>query len=148
MATGSPRVIAAVLRRRALQLEREVREAERQAGQRGLEIARQLSGGSFSRAQLRAMGHPYAARRPRPPADPAIVNRQTGRFQAAWKLQGPRKTAKGLVTKLVNNAPQAGALDRGTARMIARPIRVKLLALLALERRRLHDRAVRTALKG
>lgn len=145
---GSPAVIAVVLRRRALALEREVREAEKAAAQHALQIARMLSSGPYSSAQLRRMGHPYSAARPRPPADPAIINRQTGRFLAGWRIQGPRKTTKGLVTKLINDAPQAARLDRGTSRMIARPIRARIMALLAGERRRLHDRAIRKGLSG
>jgi hypothetical protein len=148
MPSGSPQQIALLLRRKALQFEQAVRQAEKEAAAEALRIARELSSGPYSSAALRRMGHPYARRRPRPPGDVAIVNVQTGRFLAAWRVSGPRKTGSGLSTRLVNNSPQARLLLGGTKVMIARPIIKRIGERVAAKRRRLHQQAMRRALKG
>lgn len=148
MPSGSPQQIALLLRRKALQFEQAVRQAEKEAAAEALQIARDLSSGPYSRAQLRQMGHPYATRRPRPPADPAQVNVQSGQFLAGWRVSGPRRTVHGLTTRLVNNSRAARLLLGGTRRMIARPIVERIGTRLSAKRRRLHSQAMRRALKG
>lgn len=148
MARGSPPQISLLLQRRGQQFAAAVREAERQSAQEALQWARTLSSGSLSRRQLRALGHPYAVRAPRPPGDPAIINLQSGRFLASWRVSGPRRTAGGLSTRLVNTAPWARFLSSGTGRMIARPILARIRQRLAASRRRRHLQAVRQALRS
>jgi len=91
--------------------------------------ARMLSQGPLSSATLRALGHPYAMRDPRPPLDPAMVNRQTGRFLSSWKYQ--TELSGNMVSLFVyNDAPWAKYM-LGTRKMIARPILKKLVELEA-----------------
>jgi hypothetical protein len=148
MPSGTPQQIALLLRRKALQFEREVRQAEKAAAAEALQIARDLSSGPYSSAQLKAMGHPYATRHPRPPGDVAVINRQSGRFLSGWRISGPRKTKSGLSTRLLNNTPMARILLGGTRYMIARPILKRIGQRVATKRRQLHQQAMRRALKG
>lgn len=110
--------VAAALRRKADAIKQRTRDAEADNARRLLDIARAYSSGPFSTRQLRQMGHPYARRNPRPPGNPAVVNRQTGLFRASWRLV---KTANGW--RVENLAPYARYFnDKGTRRMIRRPI--------------------------
>jgi hypothetical protein len=145
---GSPQQIALLLRRQALQFEQAVRQAERESAAEALAHARKLSSGPYKTAQLRALGHPYAVRNPRPPADAAQINVQTGRFLASWRVVGPRKTASGLATRLINDSPHARRLLQGTRHTIPRPILARVAQRIAASRRRRHAQAVRRALKG
>src|SRR5262245_1459076 len=101
-----PRPILLTLRRTARILEPAIRKAEQEAAQEALRIARRLSSGPFTAAYLRRHGHPYSRRHgARPPADPAIINAQTGAFRAAWRVTNTRRTSRGLQTRLVNDSP-------------------------------------------
>lgn len=137
--------IAYTMRRKALAFEGAVRDAERQSAQSALEIARELSSGRFSTAQLRALGHPYRIGGV-PPQDPAIINRQSGRFYHGWRIIPPRQSQGGLVTRLVNDSPQAKRLSRGTSRMIARPILQRIAERTRPRRRALYRAAIRQTL--
>jgi hypothetical protein len=145
---GSPKEIAVTLRRRALQMEREVRATEAETAREALKIARLLSSGLYTLARLRRMGHPYAAARPQPPQNRAIINAQTGTFFRSWKIRGPRKTARGIVTKLVNDSSVGPLLVKGTSRMIPRPIVDAIRERIAAGRRRRLDQAIRRSLSG
>jgi hypothetical protein len=147
---GTPKEIALILRRRANVLEKRVRDAEEASAKEALKLAQYLSTGLYSTAKLRQMGHPYAKRLPRPRGDRAMINYQTGNFYRGWRIRGPRRTSKGLVTKLVNVSREAAffADPRGTRTMIARPIKDRILERLYNTRRRLLDRAMRSSLSG
>lgn len=144
---GSPRQIAATLRRTAQALNEEVRRAEADSVKEALRIAEELSSGGYSKAALRRLDHPYRIGGS-PPADPAIINRQSkeGGFRDSWKIEGPRLTTKGLRTRLVNRAPHARFLFEGTDRMIARPTPARIKQRLAKFRRRRYDEALRRSL--
>jgi hypothetical protein len=144
---GTPKQVSVALRRRALRLKETVRQAERASAEEGKSIARLLSSGPFKAAVLRAMGHPYAARSPRPPMDPAVINEQTGQFKAAWRVSGPRQTASGLLTRITNDSPYAKFLFGGTARMIARPTLKRIRERLMRSRKNRFARAVSRAMK-
>lgn len=126
-------------------LARETRNAERSSADDALDFARKLSSGPFSSSQLSAMGHPYR-RGGYPPAPSFIINKQTGQFYRGWRVEGPRTVSGTLSTTLVNDAPHAKLLERGTRRMIPRPIFQVVRAHIAITRFRRHKRAIRKAL--
>jgi hypothetical protein len=137
----------AILRRRAQALDREVREAERDALQYAVKTAEKLSSGPLTTAALRAMGHPYRIGGS-PPQNPAIINVQTGLFRSSWQVNGPHDARGGLVSKLTNTAPYAGFLFAGTARMIMRPILQAIQGRVSDFRYRKLQEATRKALSG
>lgn len=142
----TPIQAAGALRRMASRLRSEAEQAERQTLAQGLGLARSLSRGPYRAAQLRRMGHPYR-RGGRPPADPAQINRQSGVFLRSWRAEGPRNLAGTFSGRIVNSAPWAGFLDRGTRRMIRRPIRERVLSLLRPARLRRLREAVARAIR-
>jgi hypothetical protein len=113
--------ISTYFRRKSTSLQPFARAAEKEAAGETLTILRELSSGPYSSARLRQMGHPYRIGGT-PPMDPAIINAQTGKFRAAWRVDPPRKRADGLSTRIVNTQPYAVYLLSGTGKMIARPI--------------------------
>lgn len=142
----TPQQAAVLLRRRAQALDAALRQAEKENLQEALRIARKLSSGTISSAQLRAMGHPYRLGGS-PPAPPEIINAQSGRFRDSWRATGPFATRGGLVSRLVNTAPWAAWLFGGTARMIARPIGAAIQRrVVALRYRRLQAAAAKALL--
>jgi hypothetical protein len=139
----------AILRRRAQALDREVREAEKDALSYAVKTAEKLSSGPLTTAALRAMGHPYRIGGS-PPANPAIINVQkaSGGFRDSWQTEGPRKQGAGLVSKLTNTAPYARFLFAGTSRMIMRPILDSIRSRTSQYRYRKLQDATRKALSG
>ena len=135
--------IALTLRRRLLDLEKAVRAAEKESAQEALAIARRLSSGPLSAGDLRRLQHPYSTARSRSPQDPAIINVRSGRFRDAWRVTNPRRTAGGLVTRLINTAPYARYLLFGTRRMIARPILKRIQEILAPKRAAIYRKQLR-----
>lgn len=123
----TPAQSAQRLRQMQQRLRDGVVKAEADTAREAYQQARRLSGGPFSSADLAQMGHPYARRNPQPPADPALINIQSGRFEAAWQIRLPRWTATGLHTEIRNETPYAGYLDTGTQKMIARPLVQRVL---------------------
>lgn len=110
-----------------------------------LDVARQLSSGTFSTAQLRRMGHPYR-HGGRPPQNAAIINRQSGSFYRGWQIK-PVETRGGRITAgLINTSPHAVLLMRGTSRMIARPILQLIEKRVTPRRRALYRAAIRKAM--
>ncbi len=137
---GSPQQIALVLRRKAQAMERAMRQAEAASAAEALHIARELSSGTRAAAQLRAAGHPYRVGGSGPPLP---INRQSGRFYAAWRIVGPRATRAGLKTSIVNADRKARWLMRGTRRMMARPVLAALRAKIAAARAKRHRQALK-----
>lgn len=75
------------------------------------------SSGGLSLGAMQKMGHPFARRHPKPLADPAVINVQTGQFRANWRTLVARDEA------LIINADRvADFLERGTKTMVNRPI--------------------------
>lgn len=97
-----------------------------QAGQHILdqvyERAKDRSTGGVSSKQLRREDHPYARRHGRARRDSSIINRQSGRFIAAWSLRGVMPSADGATGTVENTAPYAEFLAGGTRFMFARPL--------------------------
>jgi hypothetical protein len=142
----SPAEAVIRLRKMKTDLKRELRNAEKENLKDGLQIAKVYSTGTYSLETLRKMGHPYAKRHPRPPADPGIINYQSGLFKRSWKKTLGTWSGNKLHSEIRNNAPYAGFLDKGTDLMIRRPIRDRVIKALAPRRMiRLH-KAVKKAL--
>ena len=113
----TPEDAAAHFGRIAHSLENAGHRVVEEALEEALAHARDLSQGHFTLAALRRMRHPYR-HGGSPPQDPAIINRQSGRFAAAWHPVWVSATH----AKAANYSPEAEWLEKGTARMIARPI--------------------------
>jgi hypothetical protein len=146
---ATPREAEVLLRRRVEAVDRAVRDSEKATLADALKIAQKLSSGPFTTAMLRALGHPYSRRRPNPPADPAIINVQTGAFRAGWKATGPFNSRGGLVSRLRNLSPYAGFLFSGTSRMIARPIAQAIQGRVRdLRYRRMREAVNRALIEG
>lgn len=80
--------------------------------------------GQYSTAQLLSMYDPYgpySVRSPHPPADPRIINFQTGTFYRSW-VQTTRYFTDVAWIRTYNVAPYANALARGTDFAIARAL--------------------------
>lgn len=134
---------AAVLLRKAREVERRLRAAEAENAKEALAIARAYSSGPFSARMLAAMGHPYARRAPRPPDRPAIINLQTGAFRAAWRV-----VRAGDVTRVVNDSPLAPFFSRGTTVMIRRPIARAVAQAMRQKREKRLREAVKAGLEA
>jgi hypothetical protein len=128
--------LSLLFRRIARQIDDGAKEAEAEAMKEALKVARSLSSGPLTTRKLAQMGHPYRIGGS-PPFDPAIINRQTGKFFAKWRIVGPRRTATGLSSRLVNEAPYAKFLARGTPRMISRPFPERIRQQVAAKRQQL-----------
>lgn len=140
---GTPHQVSLLLRRRAGALERAIREAETRSLLEALAVARSLSTGGLSRGDLRRLGHPYRVTGGGVlPQDPALVNLASGAFYLGWKTIGPRKSAEGLVSRLVNDSAVAEFLIKGTRVMRPRPILTRIRSRTALSRARRHRRAL------
>lgn len=111
----------------------EIKASEQVTVQHALSIARVLSSGRLTGAQLARMGHPYRIGGTAP-QDPAIINRQTGAFFRGWRIVGPEAKGGNLSTRLVNDAPHAALLFGGTQKMVARPILERIDQLVAARR--------------
>lgn len=89
------------------------------------DVAYDLSSGSYSLAQLAAMGHPYSKRHGGvgvPYGDPAVINKQSGKFRSGWQVEY-RANPGGIPTaNIVNTDPKAEEVTGGEGRMIKRPI--------------------------
>jgi hypothetical protein len=103
-------------------LPREVKAAEREDLADAVETARRHSQGPYTLQELASMGHPYATRAPNPPMHPGEINLQSGEFESAWQEGAPVGGAGGMKTTARNTASYSGYLDRGTKRMIERPL--------------------------
>lgn len=113
--------LAKRLRARSQKYVREVKEAQVQNADLLLQKAKQFSQQRFfSLGQLKAMGHPYAKRDPRPPVRPHIINRQGGQFYQSWKRQ-VRQFGDGVTATVYNTAPHSRYM-LGTKLMIERPV--------------------------
>jgi hypothetical protein len=125
----TPAQAASEIERFNRRLEQELKRAEERSIEDARKIARQLSSGTFSTEKLAEMGHPYAKRDPRPPAHPAVVNRQTGEFKENWHTDKQGWQGDTLKNSLINDDPKADLME--THRwMIFRPIRQRIMERL------------------
>jgi hypothetical protein len=96
------------------------------SNRQGLDKAIALSGGGISLAQLASLDHPYARRHGRPLLDPGVINRQTGDFQAAWKMEDPKIVADNVEATVKNEDWKADYLTQPKGwpktKMFQRPI--------------------------
>lgn len=111
-------------RRRIADILPAIRRSEQESGQRMKDRCKYLSIGFLSSAELKQLGHPYARRRPNPPSDPGIINRQTGLFYNSWHYTVQLLASSTRLT-IFNDAPYA-AYMLGTRLMIPRPILEKM----------------------
>lgn len=107
------RLFAAVVAAEALTLEDAKKEAIR------------ASSGTITTKTLRRMKHPYARRDPQTPLDPGLINAQSGRFRRSWRTRRPIRSGRKITSRLRNNDPK-GKYMRGTAKMIERPVLVRI----------------------
>lgn len=75
-----------------------------------------------SLALLAKMGHPYSKRRPNPPHDPAFLHKQSGHLYDSWEVTVEIKGAGDYTLTLRNKAEYFKYMEKGTKRMIPRPI--------------------------
>jgi hypothetical protein len=120
----TPRQIEQEFAKLANSLTRNVTRAVVETAREGVQIAKQDSSGRFSLRRLRQMGHSYARRAPNPPDDPAIINKQSGVFRAAWTVEPIHSTTGGAtVGYVVNRSDRVRWLtERGTRLIMGRPI--------------------------
>lgn len=142
---SSYHALAARLRKAAGMLEIELVAAEAQTLAQARNEARSLSRGPYTSAMLRAMGHPYSRKSRKLPMHSGVINRQTGRFENSWVVHVPRRTRKGIVSRLYNRAPYSGYLASGTKRMIKRSTVELIYARIAANRRARIARAFKRA---
>lgn len=150
----TPQEAAREIERRKKALVKELLRAQNQTLKDGLTYAKAASQGPYKQKQLDAMGPPgpYSKRRPHPPADPAIINKQTGRLWRSWKMDSAFLWGGSILGRFYNTSPEAEDFDEDEARhhnkfMMPRPIQ-KLLREAILRPRRQHLRdAVKKALK-
>ena len=90
---------------------------------RAIVAGRKWSKGTQTAASLRALGHPYAAHNPQPPADPGLINLRTGGLYNGWRT---RVMDGGTRIVLFNVAPEAIFIDpkyhTAANKMMLRPI--------------------------
>lgn len=134
MATLTPRQYARWLQKRPDAIRRGIQRADAESLDYAATVAKRASRGRYSSARLAAMGHPYSRRNPRPPQDPAIINRQSGLFLQSWWTAQRWTKPNNLLNVLTNTAPYAGYLRTGTRRMIARPIADRIVSQTAMSR--------------
>ena len=140
MPRGTPQEIAAEIRRRAAALAPALRKAEIENLAELQKGAKALSTGRYTSDALAKMGHPYAARRPRPPDDPAIINFQTGDFLQGWRRRTGTWQAGVLCSTVFNVSAHAALLEHAGgpgSLQIARPLVMRLASSSSLRRARL-----------
>ena len=84
-----------------------------------------------SLADLRAMGHPYAKRRPNPPHAPYLIHKQRGNFNRRWYAKTFRRGDDfgfelGNTARTSKGRALLPLLQSGTKKMIPRPILTEL----------------------
>lgn len=150
--SSNARQILEKYQRRIANLTRFVGGIEQSEADRIKQIAIRFSSGTYQsawlaqQARLRGAGL-YAVADPAPPADPSIINAQSGALRSGWQLT-IRRTGDGTETDIRNSVPYFDYLLHGTSKMIARPIIEAILKQSRLERTsRLHS-ATEQAMKG
>lgn len=143
----SPKQAIKVLERKKRKLRENVVKVMEKYGEKGVETAQHYSSGVLSSVLLAKMGHPYGRRSGLSPVNPEVINRQSGTFFRSWKWRIVNRGSR-LSLQVINDAAYARALDEGTKRTIARPIRQAIIKKLARPYRRAMQSAVRRACKA
>ena len=94
-----------------------------------------VSSGDLTLKALARAGHPFARRAPNAAYNPSVINRQTGRFAASWRVVPPTVSGDSVVSGLVNTDPNKVYLQ-GTSRMVARPVAANIARRIRLIRAR------------
>lgn len=126
-----------------------IRDAEMETAIHGRAIALSLTSGPFKTAYLRKFRPGlYSKAAPRPPADPALINIQSGLLNRSWQLSqetiGPH-----IVTSIFNESEHArfiAASGGPGSKMMKRPIEERIAERLAPVRIRNLSEAIRKAL--
>ena len=140
--------VIAKLKRKKAALRRNLIDQFGKVGEQGVQIAKQYSQGTLNRIVLAQLGHPYGRRSGLSPVNAEVINKQTGRFLASWFWRLTPSGNSSIALQIVNNAPYAKFLDKGTKRMIERPIRQVIVKKLTRPFRKAVQTAMRRALKA
>ena len=95
--------------------------AEMRSARTGVQLAQGLSGGGKSSAQLAREDHPFAKRHGSPKDITYLINEQSGRFRAAWRLK-TSTILRDFAPVIVNDTPYADFLRYGTRKAFRRDI--------------------------
>lgn len=133
--TLTPDQAVAKLVKMRKELIRNLRAAEAQSLRDGKRIARKWSSGGVKSIRLAQMGGPYGIYIPRlhakprgaPPSPLELINRQSGLFRSSWRTKLGNFSGDKIDSTIVNTAPYAGYLERGTYRMVPRHVLAKVL---------------------
>lgn len=143
---GSPQQVATEIMRRRAALPGALRAAEAATIKQVQTDAKKLSQGRYSTVQLIRMGHPYAKRDPRPPADPGIINYQKGNFFRGWRRKTGNWKAGTLFCYVFNISREAALLQAGGTKK-SKMIERNLLRLLVPTIRRPRMRRLSDAIR-
>jgi hypothetical protein len=117
---------AALMRVRADNLTKEIKDTGDELGKIALARAEWWSSGPYKQSELTRMGHPYAKRNPKRIGQKwaGRINEQTGEFKHGWKWSHVEAGSGDMVGTLSNDSDHAKYLTRdGTSRMVGRPVR-------------------------
>ena len=128
MSTGSDWAKATKLRAAQIVHETDIK----QTAPKGVEIAKALSSGDTSLAQLATEDHPYAKRHAEPTRPPWLINDQGGPFKQDWQFRAGTQPTDAQMGEVVieNTDPIAIFLEDGTRTMVKRPIKDVIPQLL------------------
>lgn len=139
--------LAAAYHYRAQRMRTTMRESNKHNARMLKRKAREYSGLTcHSLADLRRMGHPYATRAPNPPHPAYMIHIQSGGFRAKWYAR-TRVRGDDYILEFGNASGElAEWLERGTTKMIPRPIMATIIRETQDEMQMTHRRAYRAAL--
>jgi hypothetical protein len=124
---GDVKQMARDLHRAAKSVKSISKTAPRKVGMETRDEARRLSSGTASKYRIEVeLDHAFATRHGRARLPVSIINKHTGLFWNAWKVE---RTVQpdGTVNYTVRNvAPYAPYLEQGTKNAFARPLRAQL----------------------
>ena len=146
------REMSALNTRRQKLLIQYVRAAERESAKAAKACLVGFSSGGYSARYLNQLGRQrgagvYSRRAADSSFDNFIINAQSGRFRAAWKITPPVLLGDTMQTKVYNDSPEAKFMQ-GTNKMIPRRINAAMFALQRGPRFARLQAAYRRALKG
>lgn len=136
MLKSNAKQLAALNKRRASRLKHELQRVGAVTKPAVVGKGKELSSGPYSEsflkgaAMIRGAGL-YSVRKPSPPADPAILNKQSGRVYMGWAATSNVSRDLVLTITLTNSAPEfkylmADGVQGARSRMMNRPLLVRL----------------------
>ncbi|MBA3767793.1 MAG: hypothetical protein H0W99_12560 [Acidobacteria bacterium] len=111
------------------QIEDAAETALNRTAREGFLIARQDSSGTWNRRRRRKAGYSYSRRDPNPPPqDLGIINKETGVFLAAWRIEKARLFAGGeMAAFIVNDSDRVEDLVEASGKpWLSRPIDARI----------------------